>query len=337
MQVEIKTSAVTQLRQTFSHTAKHIGSDKPASRYQEATFGMQPEVNFHYRPLWAPELEIYDVHRTKIVMKNWYALKDPRQYYYGAYTIARARQQEAMDKNIDFVERHGLLKSLSEDVRQQLAFVMVPLRHMEWAANTNNCYVTAYAWGTALTQATMFHAMDRLGIAQYLSRLGLLLDGNTGDLLDAGKSAWMEHPAWQGLRRFIEKTMVKRDCFEIFVVQNLVVDGYLYPLIFRDFVSRFVKDHGPALSMISEFMTNWYAETVRWVDATVKIAATESEANAAMLQDWIDTWSAEFRSAIEPYLAAAFGSEAGRLLSTVDDEFQARVRKIGLSSAKELA
>lgn len=337
MQVEIKTSTVTQLRQTFSHTARHIGSDKPASRYQEATFSMQPETNFHYRPLWAPELEIYDVRRTKIVMKDWYSLKDPRQYYYGSYTIARARQQEAMDKNIDFVERHGLLMSLPDDVRRHLAFVMVPLRHMEWGANANNCYVTAYAWGTSLTQATMFHTMDRLGIAQYLSRLGLLLDGNTGDLLDTGKSAWMEHPAWQGMRRLIEKTMVTRDCFELFVAQNLVIDGYLYPLIFREFVSKFVAVHGPALSMICEFMTNWYTETARWVDATVKTAAAESQANADLLLSWIDHWSSELGAAIQPYLIEAFESDAGAAFAAVDSEFKARVRKNGLSFAEKAA
>ena len=54
MQVDIKTTTVTQLRQTFSHVARQIGGDKPASRYQEATIGMQPMANFHYRPLWQP-------------------------------------------------------------------------------------------------------------------------------------------------------------------------------------------------------------------------------------------------------------------------------------------
>ena len=48
MQIDIKTSAVEQVRQTFSHVARRLGADKPASRYQEATFDLQPEVNFHY-------------------------------------------------------------------------------------------------------------------------------------------------------------------------------------------------------------------------------------------------------------------------------------------------
>ena len=58
-------------RHTFSHVARFLGGDKPASRYQEATIGLQPEVNFHYRPLWQPEFELYDKRRTTVVMKDW--------------------------------------------------------------------------------------------------------------------------------------------------------------------------------------------------------------------------------------------------------------------------
>lgn len=34
MQIDIKTSAVQPIRQTFSHVARRLGADKPASRYQ---------------------------------------------------------------------------------------------------------------------------------------------------------------------------------------------------------------------------------------------------------------------------------------------------------------
>jgi phenol hydroxylase P1 protein len=48
--------------------------------------------------------------------------------------------------------------------------------------------------------------MDQLGIAQYLTRLGLLL-GDVG-ALDAGKSRLARCAAWQGLRRYVEDTLV---------------------------------------------------------------------------------------------------------------------------------
>ena len=85
MTVEIRVQSVKPLRHTFGHIARRFG-DKPASRDQEGTYDLQSEVNHHYKPLWDPEREIYDTRRTTIVMRDWYALKDPRQHDYGSWT-----------------------------------------------------------------------------------------------------------------------------------------------------------------------------------------------------------------------------------------------------------
>lgn len=330
MQIDIKTSSVTQLRQTFSHVARRLGGDKPASRYQEATFDLQSEANFHYRPLWEPELELYDRRRTKIQMKDWYSFKDPRQYYYASYTIARSRQQDAIEKNIEFVEKRGLLQGLSRDVHEELTQVVIPLRHLEWGANTNNCYITAYGYGTAITQAAMFQTMDRLGIAQYLSRIGLLLDGNSGDSLSEAKTLWVGHDMWQPLRRHIENLMVTRDWFELLVAQNLVLDGLLYPLVYQKYDRQFSAKHGTALSLITEFMANWFGETSRWVDATVKVAATESPANAVLLREWVRAWSESTRVALAPFATRMFGADAPQIIDELSAALEARVSKLSL-------
>ena len=330
MTVEIRTKAVTQQRNTFSHVARRIGGDKPASRYQEATYDVQPAVNFHYRPLWEPDKDIYDTRRTRIVVKDWYAFKDPRQFYYGTYTITRARQQETIERNIEFVERRALLRDLPEELRERLIFALVPLRHLEWGANSNNCYVTAYGWGTAITQATMFHTMDRLALAQHLSRIGLLLDGNTSESLKRGKSLWMEHEAWQGVRRLIEKLMVTKDWFELFVAQNLILDGLLHPLVYREFQQRIEGEVGPALNLTTEFMTTWFDETSRWVDSIVTIAAAESPANADLLRGWVASWEGRIREALMPYARALLGKDADAAWGAVESTYEARIVKLRL-------
>ncbi|SAK86465.1 methane/phenol/toluene hydroxylase [Caballeronia pedi] len=330
MQIDIKTSAVEQVRQTFSHVARRLGADKPASRYQEATFDLQPEVNFHYRPLWQPEFELYDKGRTAIVMNDWYAFKDPRQYYYGAYTTTRAKQQETMEKNLEFVAKRRLLTDLSDEAKAHIATLMVPLRHVEWAANTNNCFVTAYGWGTAITQATMFHCMDRLGIAQYLSRIGLALDGNQGTSLAEGKQRWLDDPMWQGLRRVVEDTMVVKDWFETFVAQNVVLDGLLYPLVYRHIDERIARLHGPGLGMLNEFASAWFDETSRWVDATIKTAAAQSPANAALLAQWTTKWRGAVLDALKPLAIVGLDDDAHHALEAIAQAFDARMAKQGV-------
>jgi phenol hydroxylase P1 protein len=104
MQMDLRTVTITPQRQTYGHVARHIGGDKPASRYQEGTISLQTTGNQHYRPLWDPKHDYFDESRTRLTMADWYAFRGPRQYYYGSYVLARAKQQEAAEAAFDFVE-----------------------------------------------------------------------------------------------------------------------------------------------------------------------------------------------------------------------------------------
>lgn len=331
MQIDIQTTQVKPLRQTFSFVARRLGADKPASRYQEATLDMQPEANFHYRPLWEPERELYDKRRTAIAMEDWYAFKDPRHYYYGVYVMARARQQDAAEKQFEFVEKLGLLCTATEDVRRRAAFLLVPLRHYEWGANMNNGYVSGWGYGAAITQATTYASMDRLGIAQYLTRIGLLLDTDGPAVLDQGRKDWLEAPAWQGVRRELENLFVQRDWFEVFVAQNLVFDGLLYPLVYQHARKVLSPATGNALSLLTGFMDEWYDESARWVDATIKTAAEESPANAERLSSWARHWAAAMHEALGPVALAALGSDGERVLGEVRSALSTRAARLGLA------
>lgn len=331
MQIDIQTTQVKPLRQTFSFVARRLGADKPASRYQEATLDMQPEANFHYRPLWEPDRELYDKRRTAIVMEDWYAFKDPRHYYYGVYVMARARQQDAAEKHFEFIEKLGLLAAAPEALRQQIAFLLVPLRHYEWGANMNNCYVSGWGYGAAVTQATTFAAMDRLGIAQYLTRIGLLLGPDGAAVLDQGRQDWLQAPAWQGVRRELENLFVQRDWFEVFLAQNLVFDGLLYPLVYQHARQVLGPATGNALSLVTGFMDDWYEENARWIDATVRVAAEESPANAERLSAWARHWSAAMHEALGPVALAALGADGRRALDEVHAAFKVRAARLGLS------
>ena len=49
MTIEIKTATLEPVRNTFAHIERRFG-DKPATRYQEATYDVQASANLHYRP-----------------------------------------------------------------------------------------------------------------------------------------------------------------------------------------------------------------------------------------------------------------------------------------------
>ncbi len=327
--IDLQAREIKPLRNTFTHVAKHIGGDKPATRYQEATLGAQPTQNFHYRPTWEPQYELFDASRSAVKLADWYVLRDPRQYYYASWTMARARQQEAVESNYQFVDARNLLAKLPDEVRDSVLKVMMPLRHVAWGGNMNNCFIAAYGYGTAFTAPATFHSMDHLGVAQYLTRLGLALDDP--HVLDEGKRQWVSDPRWQVLRRFVEDTLVIKDPFELFIAQNLALDGQLYPLIY----SHYIDDHlalkgGTTISMLTSFMPEWHDESVRWIDAVAKVAAAESPANQALIGGWAKTWADRAQAALAPVAEIALGAEGQEALAEVRAAFDARCKKIGL-------
>nr|WP_319565062.1 aromatic/alkene monooxygenase hydroxylase subunit beta [uncultured Rhodoferax sp.] len=328
MQIDLRTVSIEPLRNTFDHLARRFG-DKPASRYQEGSYDIQAAENLHYRPTWDPEQALYDTSITKIVMKDWYALKDPRQYYYSTYTLARARQQDTTEANFNFVESRGLDAMLPDDLKRIALNVLVPLRHAAWGANMHNTFICGYGFGTTFTQPCMYHAMDQLGIAQYLSRLGLLL-GDT-EALAEGKTAWLDGEAWQPLRRYVEDCLVLRDPMELFVAQNAALDGILYPLVYERIVDDFLSVRGAsAVAMLTQFMSDWFGETRKWVDSVLRTAASESEANRLVLQEWTKTWSDRAATAMLPIVELALGSGADAALGEEVDAFKARMKKNGI-------
>lgn len=329
MQIDLRTVSIQPLRNTYDHLARRFG-DKPASRYQEGSYDIQAAENLHYRPTWAPEQQLYDPSISKIVMQDWYALKDPRQYYYNTYTLARARQQDTAEANFEFVERRGLADMLTDELRGTALALLVPLRHAAWGANQNNTFICGYGYGVAFTQPCMYHAMDNLGIAQYLSRLGLLLGGT--EALDAGKRAWIDGAAWQPLRRYVEDCLAVRDPFELFVAQNLALDGLLYPLIYEGIVDDDLSVRGgSAVALLTQFMTGWFDETRKWVDAVVKVAAAESAHNRAQIEEWARAWSNRAAAALLPVAELALGADADTAVGERLAALKARLDKNGIT------
>lgn len=328
MTLEIKTATLKPIRNTFANIERRFG-DKPASRYQEATYDLQGEVNFHYRPLWQPQHELNDKSRTQIKMADWYDLKDPRQFYYGTYVQQRAKHQEATETNYSFFDKRGLAEHLPEDVKSHLITYLIPLRHVEHTANLNNMYGCAFGYGTAITQALLYNAMDRLGNAQYLSRIGLLLDGNSSESLATAKQEWLKNPAWQGMRALCEEMTTVEDWFEVFIAQDLIVDTLVFNLFYEQLDQKLAAMGGRDVALITEFMQVWNKDSGRWLDSVLKTVASESEDNRARLEEWVQQWRVKTLAALKPVTEAMLDNSDA--LAIADAVLEARLKKVGIS------
>lgn len=328
MSIQIKTIDLKPKRQTFGHVARRLGGDKAATRYQEGTLDLQATDNFHYKPLWEPELWHYDVRKTAVVMEDWYKPLDPRQYYYATYNIARSNANQAVEKNFSFVEDRDLLGKIDGATREKLITRLLPIRHLHWGANMNMTEICQRGYGTAITAPCMFSAGDQLGMAQIVSRIGLLLDGQTGTSLDAAKEVWLNDAAWQGARRLIEDTLVERDWFHLFVAQTLAVNGVFLDLIYK-LAEPAWGNAAITVAMLTEFMADWRAEEAKWSDHVVKTVAAESEANKALVSGWAKHWIDRAEEAARPLATALLGTDAAA--NAAADATRSRACGLGLS------
>lgn len=329
MSVQIKTIEFTPKRNTFGHVARRLGSDKPATRYQEGTLDLQATENFHYKPLWEPEFWTYDLAKTAVKMTDWYKPLDPRQYYYATYNIARANMQQAIDRNFVFVDERGILVKLPEVIKQKIISLVLPLRHLHWGSNMNMAEICQRGYGTAITAPCIFSAMDHLGMAQIVSRVGLLLDNQTGESLRTAKSAWVNDAAWQGIRKLVEDSLVERDWFHLFTAQTLGINAVLLQLAYKGLEAGHTEAALP-LAMLSEFQTDWLAEEGRWSDSVIKTVAAASEENKALISGWAKTWIVRAAEAAAPLTAAALG-DGGAAARAAGETALARARALGLA------
>ncbi len=330
MSLEIKTNVIEPRRHTYDHIARRLGEDRPATRYQEGTWDLQPTVNFHYRPTWNPDRELYDASLTAIKMKDWYSFNDPRQLYYGTYTMARHKMMEAEESHFKFIDKSNMFALMDDEWQQKISEFLLPLRHFEWGANMNNCDFSDKAYGTAISQVGLYAAMDRLGMAQIISRVGLLLDDSSGKSLDQAKTDWMESDLWQGVRKMVEDSFVVDDWFELLVAQNFCMDGVVFPLFYHHFDEAGQAHGGAAMSMLNEFMQDWGRDERRWLDHLLKVTAAESPENAGLLAKWASVWTDRAIEAFMPVARHVLGDGADDVMTSIRAEITQRAKKAGM-------
>ncbi len=331
MKLDIRTSAAEPRRQAYAYLTRRFGEDRQATRYEEAVFDLQSTANFHYRPVWQSEFELYDVKKTAIVLADWYVLLDPRQFYYATYNISRAGLEAANGKAFELSEKLGLLAELADGARARVLDTILPMRHYEWGANRILWSICDRGYGTAVTSAAAFAAMDRLGMAQVITKVGLALDGQTGSSVETAKKAWLDAPEWQGVRRLVEDSFVIDDWFEAFVAQNLAMDGIIHRFVFDELRMAIRPAGGTGLVMVTDIVSDVFADQARWIDAVIKIAAAASPENKEKLAGWFETWTARAVEAATPLAKHALGDNSGEAIERLSRELSARAAKLGIA------
>lgn len=301
MQYELRYQVIEPRRHTFQYLIDRYG-DHAATRYIEGTVDVQPTENFHYRPTWGPDHELFDVSYSSLRLTDPYSFLDPRGYYYANYVAARCDLHEHFGQTLDYLEKRDLIAGLPDAWRSVLAQVILPLRHYESGAQLVSVAGSRFAYGTSIEQCCSFAAFDRMGNAQILSRIGLSLGSGTRAVLDEAKAAWTVDDRLQPLRRLTEEIMVSDDWAEGLIAADLT-DSIIYPVVFSGLDGAALLSGAGAVSLLSQHLATWYSDQRRWIDALMSAWAADPEhgsANAATLLEWRQRWLPRAAEAFHP-------------------------------------
>lgn len=295
----IRTQTLDPRRETYEQVEKRFGN-KSASRYQEVAYRMQAEENFHYRPLWAPELNTYDEGYSSLRMTDPYLYTDPRQFYYTSYVAKRAEDYETFAKNLKFIEDRKLVDRLPDHWKELITQAYLPMRHWEGAAQLIAINGARFAWGHTISQVLGLSAFDRLGNAQAHSMIGLTLAGGTTATLDEAKGYWMDSEALQPLRKYAEEALVESD-WGVGVIALDLIDAQLFPLMHQYVEDQALAAGDTVISLLNEHFITWYADQKKWLDPLLKAWVNDEEhgeANAKALGEMVNKRLPEATAAI---------------------------------------
>ena len=310
MQYELRTQVIEPKRKTFDNLVARYG-DRPASRYEEGSIDIQAKENFHFRPLWAPDKEIYDETFSVLRLTDPYSFLDPRQYYYAPYVTSRASMFDAFSATLDYLEERGMFDRLPPAWAELFQTVVLPLRHFESAAQMVSCDTARFGFGTTITQCAAYAAFDRVGNAQLISRVGLSLGGGSADLLDAAKTSWLDDDALQPLRRLAEELLVERDWGKSLVALD-VADQLLYPLLYGHLDEAALNGGAGSYSLIAQHLSRWFKDQRRWLDALYRAWTSDpelGEVNKVLLAEIVESALAKAQVA-----ALSLGAKADSLV-----------------------
>ncbi len=282
MQFELRQQVIEPVRQTFTPLVKRYG-DRPATRYEEGSVGIQSTEHFHYRPLWDPKHEIYDADYSALKLSDPDAYTDPRQFYYTPYVVNRAALHEAFGRNLSYVVDRGLLTKMPQPWQDLVAKTVLPLRYYESGAQLINVEGGRFAYGTTIEQVFTYASFDRIGNAQILSRIGIALGENTDAVLTSTKPAWMDDAGLQGLRRLIEELLVEPD----WALSNVgldLCDRLLFPLLTAHLDEAALLGGAGAYSLLIQQLGLWWTDQRKWLDSLISAWVNDPEHGTANIE-----------------------------------------------------
>ena len=211
--------------------------------------------------------------------------------------------------------------------RATFARLVAPLRFALHGFQMMAAYVGQMAPSGRIAVAALFQAADELrrihGIAYRMAQLGLGKQESRGE--------WQSAPAWQPLRRVVERALCAYDWGEALVALDLCLKPLCEGLFLAE-LGRLARQRQDFLlgELLASFDEDgrWHRA---WSGALVQMAVGARPDNAAVVQDWVGHWFPPAHAAVVA-VAELLEGDGQRALARAESDTRQWLGSLGLVS-----
>jgi toluene monooxygenase system protein E len=186
-----------------------------------------------------------------------------------------------------------------------LAVLYTPARYLFHALQMASAYLQQMSPASTITNCCAFQAADSM---RWMSHTAYRTKELQLTYPDSGfgtgeREIWEQHPAWQGFRELIERTLTTWDWTEAFVALNLVVKPAVEEAVLRQLGNTARHQSDMLLGMLTDAQLVDADRHRRWAGTLVRMVS-DDPANVAQLASWLDVWVPRADAAIAAFCAA---------------------------------
>jgi hypothetical protein len=225
---------------------------------------------------------------AKFSVKDWDRFRDPDQLTYRKYVTSQDNSETYLDAVLQEFDRLGG----AETAADFLQACLTPSRYLAHGLQMMSAYLQQLAPSAYVGNCAAFQTADHLRRVQRVAYRTKQLDRTYPERSFGAteRRAWEQAPAWQGLRKGIERLLVAFDWDDAFVGLNLVVKPLADELTLRQFAvaARHLDTELDALVADNLFLDA--ERSRRWSAALTRFAIAEDSANLGRLHTLIARW-----------------------------------------------
>ena len=278
--------------------------------YRERGFAVDTPVSAWYRQHGSGSL---------LRLADWEQFRDPRETTYARYTALQHERETFVDGLFRVIDETDYDRRLPNEwlevLEKWLPVLLYPCHALQMVA----AYVAQLAPAGRVVMAALFQAADEMRRVQRLAARVCQLEATYPNFGRAGKLDWQQQPAWQPLRKCLERLLVTYDFDEALVALSLVYKPLFDRLWMQDF-ARLAESAGDTVLAKLFFSLD---EDARWHEAwshaLVRMTLEEKGTNTNAVVDLVARHRAEAEvafAALEPFWTSprtSFKAEFGKV------------------------